>query len=860
MNQKRIVVIEKDKILKSILELFIEQLGYELLTSFLNIKETIKYIQEHKVDILIIDLNTFDNTIFLKDYVKFIEELEFPILFIGNPSDIEIAKEMINLNIYSFMSKPVTKNILNINIDIACSKHRKIHHSEPLSESCDTSCKVNNKGEIIEYNTSFNSIFNTELDNITHLHLKQIFKDNQDFIKFESSYEHLQISDSAFSIFLHDNQIYEGRIARTSEKDFQICFKTTSLENKLFYENLILKARFNTLFHNSTEAIIIFDSQNNLTHFNQIAKERYLRLMHENLYTGFDFFDVLNFIPRHELQNILDTVRIPAVHQLDRTINIDDKDFNVKIQIAPIYSEEESSINGYILSSTESSTELQLQKEINTLKDELKPVYESTIQRFYLVDMNKKIVSFNQSAFKIIQQEHNHTLKKGDSILKFVPKEIGEKNFEEAFQRVLQGEHLSFKTKIESAIGRYWNEVHYEPIINERGELNRVLIWTLDITESENNLIALNESNKRYELVAKGGNDGLWDWDLETNEVYLSPRWKSLLGYDDDEIENEFGIRDSLTHPDDKQISEQRLKECLNNNDDIFQNEIRLLCKDKNYKWVLERGIILRDDNNKPYRMAGSITDITDRKETENTLLKLNQSLLEERSMFITGNVGIIRVNAKNITEVSYVSKNSEEITGYSQLDFYNGKVPFRDIIHPDDREHHRKEREKAIANNQTHIHFSNYRFIKKNGDIIWLKDFTTIIRDKKGNIVDLLGYFTDITKSKETEIEFEKTQNMFSALWQSVEYETFIVQNDGKILFSRNSHKFSIKALLNNTFFIYDQYESLSEWEKIKDSISIEKTELIKTQIINDIEYQIKITKIDDKQLLIRTNIPLKL
>ena len=858
MDHKKIVVIEKDKILKSILELFIEQLGYSIASSFLNFREAIEYIQDNNVDILLVDLNTFDNNINLQAYIKLMEDLHFPILFIGNPDDIEIAKQMLSFNIYSFMSKPVTKNILKINIEIACSKHKRIEYNkqEASKTSCLTSCKVNSQGEIIEYASDFLKVFNIETQDLNNTPLKDILKDNPNFIKFEDFSRSIdEQSEGRVSVFPFNNNIYSANITKESTDTFHICFKITLIDYKIFYENLNLEARFNTLFENSSESVLIFDCQNNLINFNTVAKTHYKNITNIDLYAGLTFFDIFQFIPKHELNNILETLRTPAIHKLNRTIHNNGKDFNLKIKISPIHSEEQSSIGGYIITATEITKEIQLQKKINVLKDEFKPVYESTIQRFYLVDINKKIVAFNESAFKIIQKEHNHSLKKGDSILHFVPNEIGQKQFEETFQKVLKGEHLSFKTKISSSIGEYWNEVHYDPIINEKGELNRVLIWTLDITESENNLIALNESNKRYELVAKGGNDGLWDWDLRTNEVYLSPRWKSLLGYEDDEIKNEFGIRDLLTHPEDKASSEQKLLECLNNTDDVFHNEIRLLCKDQSYKWILERGIILREENGKPYRLAGSITDITDRKEAENTLLKLNQSLLEERSMFITGNVGIIRVNAHKVTEVSYISKNSQEITGYTALEFYNGQVPFNEIIYPDDRELHRREREEAFVNNQSHIDFSDYRLVKKDGSIIWLKDFTTIIRNDKGEIIDLLGYFIDITKDKITEVEYENIQNTFSALWQSLDFEIFITDQNGKILHSTKQEQYSIQKLLENTFYIYEHFDSLANWKMIQNNI--DEIQVI-TQEIDQNKYQIKISKIDSDRLLISSNIPI--
>lgn len=861
MSHKKIVVIEKDKILKSILELFIEQLDSEVVASFFNFKNSVDFVKNNEVDILIIDLNSFDNKISLNEYIQFIESLKFPILFLGNSEDIEIAKKMISFNIYSFMSKPISKNILKINIEIACSKHKKIVISEQtnLIENSQIFCFTDAQGNLTDYSTPFSNLFLNRIPEKESKDLQHIFVNNQEFIKYEKFTKSLHINESIKSIFLHHNVVYESLILKIDEKKHKLYFNVAPLEKEFLYRTKYLNARFSNLFENSKENILIFDNQNKLTNYNTAALELFKTINNKELYQGLTFYEVFHTIPKHEIDNIIETVYLPATHTLDRSLVVDSRYFHFKIQVTPIISEEIGSISGYIVTSMDISNETNLKKEIETLKDELKPVYESTIQRFYLTDSSKKLISFNESALKIIQEEFDHTLKKGDNIIKFVPDEVGQEVFETAFQKALKGEHVSYKIKSSNPNGDQWNEIHYEPVININGELNRVLIWTLDITESEKNLIALNESNQRYSLVAKGGNDGLFDWNISTNEVYLSPRWKNLLGYEDDELDNEFGIRDALTHPDDKISSETILNNSLQSDSEMFQNEIRLLCKDQTYKWVLERGIIQRDEKGKPLRIAGSITDITDQKQAEETLLQLNKSLIEERQMFIKGNLVIIRVDAKNLTNVNYISDNSLEITGYSPQEYYDKLVPFKSIIHEDDKYLHIKERETAIRENHSHIDFSDYRITKKDGSIVWIKNFTSIIRDKNGDATYLLGYLIDITKTKATEIEYEDMQGMFTALWQALENEAYIVQKNGRINFSKKEGHLKLNYLLEHEYFVYEQLSCLKNWNEIIDKIEENKTVYTCIHKIENQEYQVKVLKIDNNKFLISTNIPLE-
>ncbi len=124
---------------------------------------------------------------------------------------------------------------------------------------------------------------------------------------------------------------------------------------------------------------------------------------------------------------------------------------------------------------------------------------------------------------------------------------------------------------------------------------------------------ALRESEARYALAARGTNDGLWDWDLQTERVYYSPRWKAMLGYEDAEIGDAPGEWLSRVHKSDRAALEAQLAEQWNGAVPTKECAIehRLLHKDGSYRWMLSRGMVERDSAGKAIRMAGSQTDIT---------------------------------------------------------------------------------------------------------------------------------------------------------------------------------------------------------------------------------------------------------
>lgn len=130
---------------------------------------------------------------------------------------------------------------------------------------------------------------------------------------------------------------------------------------------------------------------------------------------------------------------------------------------------------------------------------------------------------------------------------------------------------------------------------------------------------ALVESEQRYALVEEAVDDGLWDWNILTGEDFVSPRWKGILGFAEDELENVDSIFFERLHPDDK----ARVTEAHRAHIEDDQNYLcvfRLKHRDGTYRWILSRGRAIRDDAGQAVRMVGSITDITERKLSEEKL------------------------------------------------------------------------------------------------------------------------------------------------------------------------------------------------------------------------------------------------
>lgn len=148
-----------------------------------------------------------------------------------------------------------------------------------------------------------------------------------------------------------------------------------------------------------------------------------------------------------------------------------------------------------------------------------------------------------------------------------------------------------------------------------------------DITAEKEIEEKLRESEMRWQFSVDGSNLGLWDWDLKTNKVFYSKQWKEMLGYKENEVSDALEDWEKRVHLDDLEIAKQVLQRYLDGETESYSSEHRMLCKDGNYKWILDRGkIVSYSEDGKPLRMIGTHADIHDKKLTELDLKRLNNT------------------------------------------------------------------------------------------------------------------------------------------------------------------------------------------------------------------------------------------
>ncbi|MBF2036851.1 MAG: PAS domain S-box protein [Leptolyngbyaceae cyanobacterium T60_A2020_046] len=171
-------------------------------------------------------------------------------------------------------------------------------------------------------------------------------------------------------------------------------------------------------------------------------------------------------------------------------------------------------------------------------------------------------------------------------------------------------------------------EWYNSALVDAHGTLLSGLSQVQDVSDRTQAITALKESEERWQLAILGSNDGIWDWKIQTHEVFFSPRWKTMLGYTDDEIPNQWRTWESQVHPEDLPKVMAKVQAHLAGHTDIFSAEHRIRAKDGQYRWFLTRGRVILDETGTPVRMVGSHTDITDCKQVEEAL-RSSQQLLQ---------------------------------------------------------------------------------------------------------------------------------------------------------------------------------------------------------------------------------------
>ncbi len=290
--------------------------------------------------------------------------------------------------------------------------------------------------------------------------------------------------------------------------------------------------------------------------------------------------------------------------------------------------------------------------------------------------------------------------------------------------------------------GYMW--VHGEAELDAKGKIIQIKGIAQDITERKIAAEKLRITEERWQFALEGSGDGIWEWRPQEKKTLYSNRWIEMLGYKPEEFTDSDYEWSSRIHPDDIAFAFDEISKNLSGQTDSFNHEYRFRNKAGNYLWMLNRGkVVERNANGEAIRVVGSHSDISKLKHTEQ-LIKVNEARL---SLAVkAGGIGIwdwdIVLNKLTWDDQMFV------LYGVNRNDFTNAYEAWVNGVYVADKQRGDEEIQMAIKGEKDFN--TEFRVQYADGQIRHIKALATVLRDKEGNAIRMIGTNWDITAEKE--------------------------------------------------------------------------------------------------------------
>jgi|GEM_PF-917982 len=571
---------------------------------------------------------------------------------------------------------------------------------------------------------------------------------NGETVYIEDAAKKADGSDMYFSTVLrpaiNDNGVIEGIVTITKDITEKKISEIQLTESK---RNLDL------LLNNTDESFIMIDKDCKIVLFNKTAFHSVKEYFDKEIHTGFHFLDIIQAHRKEIIQQVLKKV-------------FDGEELNIELPITngseiiayiinhyrPIA--DASGKVAYVVIQSKDVTKKKLAEQ--TLKDaeELwRFALESSHQGVWDWNIDTGKIFYSPSLKKIygMSEDEEGSYSYWEQHLHPDDKEWVRKSAEKALSAQTDYSETEYRFQVKDEF--IWiRDRGFVVKRDESGKPLRIIGTTTDITDQKKSELALKQSEERWRFALEGGNQGVWDWNLQTNEMFLSPSYKKIYGFEDHELQNKYEEWESRVHPDDLGKIKGSIEQHCESNDPYYESVYRMKAKDGSYKWILARGMIVnKTADGKPLRMIGTHTDITETKTAEDTYKLLFFSHPNPMWIYDTNTLEILEVN--NSAVMHY---------GYSRSEFLGKRI--KDL-----RVKEEYEELDGIINElkrSTATRKDVSRHLKKNGEVIYV-EVTGNKFDYNGKECRLVT-INDITNKVNAENQLKRSEYEYKSLFHN--------------------------------------------------------------------------------------------
>jgi diguanylate cyclase (GGDEF)-like protein/PAS domain S-box-containing protein len=341
----------------------------------------------------------------------------------------------------------------------------------------------------------------------------------------------------------------------------------------------------------------------------------------------------------------------------------------------------------------------------------------------------------------------------------------------ELWQRFLAGEINEFAIE-KSCVGNegrsFWGAVTVSLVRDADGQPDYSIVVIRDMSARRAVEQALHDSEERFDLAMRGTNDGVWDWNLQTGESYYSPRWKSMLGYTEEELENHRDTWQFLIHQDDLATASRHLNDCLAGHTPTFEAEFRMRHKSGTYVHILSRAFLVQREDGKPTRLVGTHVDISGRKAVEETLrerVRL-QEYIAKIADNLPGTICSFQQRTDGAFSLLYASTNLYELYDCSPEEAESDAAPLLARVHVDDIDGVLDSIAESARSLTLWQH--EYRFVHPAKGEIWVEGRCAPEREPDGSTV-WHGFLYDVSERRRSEERLREASTVLASTHDGV-------------------------------------------------------------------------------------------